>query len=74
MTSDDTMVNYESLSNAILDVLDDNLSDNYEIDVILKSATLVWDNTAVQVKSKDFVMIFDLISYELQDYTGYDAS
>ena len=72
--NDDTMVNYESLSNAILDVLDDNLSDNYEIDVILKSATLVWDNTAVQVKSKDFVMIFDLISYELQDYQGYDAS
>ena len=67
-------INYESLSNAILDVVDDNLSDNYDINVILKSATIVWDNTAVQVKSKDFVMIFDLISYELQDYQGYDAS
>ena len=67
-------INYESLSNAILDVVDDNLSDNYDINVILKSATIVWDNTAVQVKSKDFVMIFDLISYELQDYQGYDAT
>lgn len=67
-------INYESLSNAIFDVLDDNLSDNYDINVILKSATIVWDNTAVQVKSKDFVMIFDLISYELQDYQGYDAT
>ena len=34
---------------------------------------MVWDGTGVEVKSKDFVMVFDLISYELLDYTGYDS-
>ncbi len=64
-------INLESLGHAILEVLDDE-STQYDIDVILKSATLVWDNTAVQVKSKDFEMIFDVISYELMDYQGHD--
>ena len=66
-------VNFDSLSNAILDVLDENIIENYDMDVVLKSAKLVWDGTAVQVTSKDFLMIFDKISYELEDYVGLDG-
>ena len=66
-------INMDSLENAILDVLDDSISDGYDISIILRSATLVWDDTAVEVKSKDFRMIFDLISYELMDYEGFDT-
>ena len=66
-------IDYESLEHAILEVLDDSLWGKYDINVILKSAKLVWDNTAVQVKSKDFVMIFNIIDYSLEDYQGFDA-
>ena len=65
-------INYNALANSILAQIDDNIIDNYDIDVILKSATPVWDNTAIQVKSKDFTMIFDIISYELLQYIGFD--
>lgn len=67
------LIDYEKLENAILDVLVDDNDEKYDIGVILKSAKLVWDNTAIEVKSNDFLMIFDLIDYSLQNYTGYDA-
>ena len=64
-------INYDYLTHAILDTLDENVS--VDIDTILKSAEIVWDGTAVQVKSSEFTMIFNIISYELEDYRGYDA-
>ena len=67
-----TEINLDYLKHAVLDVLDESIQEGYDLDIILKSATLVWDDTAVQVKGNDFIMIFDAISYELQDYQGYD--
>ena len=68
------MINFERLENAVLNVLGDEVSEKYNINVVLKSAKLVWDDTAVQVKSDDFLMIFDLITYDLENYEGFDAS
>lgn len=68
-----TEIDYEALSCAVLDVYDESLQSSLNMDTILKTAKLVWDNTAVEVKSKGTTMIFDLISYELMDYTGFDA-
>ena len=65
-------IDYDALLNSIQEQIDDSLIDSYDFDVILKSAEIVWDGTAVQVKSKDFTMIFDLISYELRQYIGFD--
>lgn len=67
-------IDLERLYHSILGVIDESIQDMYDFDVVLKSAEIVWDNTAVQVKSKDFVMVFDLIGYELLDYTGYDSN
>ena len=68
------MIDFERLENAVLNVLGDEVSEEYNINVVLKSARLVWDDTAVQVKSDDFLMIFDLITYDLENYEGFDAS
>ena len=68
------MIDFERLENAVLNVLGDEVSEKYNINVVLKSAKLVWDDTAVQVKSDDFLMIFDLITYDLENYEGFDAS
>lgn len=66
-------INMNSLENAILEVLDDEGTTVPDVSVILKTAELVWDDTAVQVTTSNTKMIFDLISYEMQDYIGYDA-
>lgn len=65
-------IDYEALSNAVQEVIDENLLSRYDFEAILRTAKVVWDNTAVQVTSNDFIMVFDLISYELLDYTGND--
>ena len=65
-------IDFDALENSILEQLDDNIINEYDMSVILKSAELVWDETAIQVKSKDFTMIFDIISYELIQYIGLD--
>lgn len=67
-----TTINLERLRHAILEVLDESIQDQYDIDIILKSAVLCWDDTCVEVKSVGFKMVFNLISYELEDYIGYD--
>lgn len=67
-------IDLESLYHAMVSVVDESIQDSYDFDSILKTANVVWDGTAVEVKSKDFVMVFDLISYELLDYTGYDSN
>ena len=68
------MIDFECLENAVLEVLSDDISEKYDMNIILKSAKLVWDDTAVQVKSNDFLMIFDLVSYNLENYEGFDVS
>lgn len=65
-------IDYEALRNSVIDQLDEGIIEDYDFDTILKTAEVVWDNTAVKVKSKDFEMIFDLISYELLQYIGFD--
>lgn len=65
-------IDYEVLNNAIQENIDENLIGKYDFEEILRTAKIVWDNTAVQVTSNDFIMVFDLISYELLDYTGND--
>lgn len=65
-------IDYEVLNNVIQENIDENVIDQYDFEAILRTAKVVWDNTAVQVTSNDFIMIFDKISYELRDYTGND--
>lgn len=65
-------IDYEALNNAVQDNIDENLLSKYDFNTICNSAEIVWDSTAVQVKSSDFTMVFDLISYDLVDYTGND--
>ena len=65
-------IDYDALLNSIQDNIDERLLDSYDWDVVLKSAIPCWDDTAIQVKSKDFTMIFDNISYELLQYEGFD--
>ena len=67
-----TSIDYDALLNSIQDNIDESLLDGYDWDVVLKSAEIVWDETAIQVTSKDFTMIFDILSYELLQYTGFD--
>lgn len=62
----------ESLYHAIQMQIDDNLLDEYNFDSIIRSAEIVWDNTAVKVTAKDFTMIFSLIDYECLQYIGLD--
>lgn len=65
-------IDYETLLYSIKDNIDDSLIDEYDFDVLLQSAEACWDDTAIQVKSRDFTMVFDNISYEILDYTGFD--
>ena len=67
-------INYESLSDAVQEQIDDSIINQYDLNSILRSAELCWDNTAVMVKATDFIMVFDLIGYELLDYTGNDIN
>lgn len=67
-------IDYSALNNAIQEVIDENLLNKYDFEAILRTAKLVWDNTAVQVTNNDFIMTFDLVSYELLDYTGNDIT
>lgn len=65
-------IDYEALSNAVQEQIDDSLIEDYDFDAILRTAKIVWDSTAVQVTATNFIMVFDIISYELMDYTGND--
>ena len=67
-------INYESLADAVQEQIDDSIITHYDLNSILRSAELCWDNTAVMVKANDFIMVFDLIGYELLDYTGNDIN
>lgn len=65
-------IDYNTLLHSIQEQIDDSISEGYDFEALLRSATICWDGTAVQVIGKDFVMVFDLINYDLLDYTGYD--
>ena len=65
-------IDFVALENAVKEQIDDSLLSKYDFQTILKTAELVWDGTAVQVTASDFVMVFDLVSYECVDYTGND--
>lgn len=67
-------IDYDSLLNSILDNIDENLQSKYDFNTILLSAEKVWDDTAVRVRATDFEMIFDLIDYEILEYTGNDIT
>ena len=67
-------IDYETLYYSIIDNLDENLIESYDLDTIIQSAKLTWDDTAVEVNSTDFTMIFDILTFEILDYTGYDIS
>ena len=70
----DKEIDYETLLHSIQEQIDDSLIENYDFESLLRTATICWDGTAVQVKSTDFIMVFDLINYDLLDYTGYDMN
>ncbi len=67
------MIDFDALLYAIKDIIEENLQDAYDYETILNSAEIVWDNTAIQVSASNFKMTFDIMTYELLDYTGYDA-
>lgn len=65
-------IDYNTLLHSIQEQIDDSIIDGYDFEALLRTATICWDGTAVQITGKDFVMVFDLINYDLLDYTGYD--
>ena len=65
-------IDYESLEISLRDQIDESLLSKYDFNTILRTAEMVWDDTAVKVTANDFVMIFDLIDYECVEYTGND--
>lgn len=65
-------IDSESLYHAIQLQIDEKKLDEYNFDSILRTAEMVWDNTAVKVTAKDFEMIFSLIDYECLQYIGFD--
>ena len=67
------MIDFDALLYAIKDTIEENLQNAYDYETILNSAEIVWDNTAIQVSASNFKMTFDIMTYELLDYTGYDA-
>lgn len=69
-----TEIDFEELIHGIQEQMDDSVIEGYDLDSLLRTATICWDGTAVQVTGKDFVMVFDLINYDLLDYTGYDMN
>lgn len=67
-------IDYDMLLNSIEEQIDENDLDSYNFESLLKTAELCWDNTAIQIKSVNFTMIFDLISYECLSYDGFDIN
>ena len=67
-------IDFESLYHAIAQVLDESIQARYDFDSILRTAKIVWDGLGVEVRANDFTMVFDVVSYELLDYTGYDSN
>lgn len=66
------MIDYERLLNALKDnILEENWG-QYDLEGIVHNASLCWDDTAVMVKSNDFVFVFDLISYECKSVSTND--
>lgn len=57
-------IDYERLMNALKDVLLEEHWDNYDLNSIVKNASLCWDDTAILVKSSNFEFVFDIISYD----------
>lgn len=66
-------VDYEALEISIYSVLDERDYGKYDMKNILRTADMVWDNTAIEVKASDFKLIVDSLTYEVLDYTGYDG-
>ncbi|AMK16333.1 hypothetical protein [Methanobrevibacter olleyae] len=66
-------IDYNSLYHAVANNLDDSIIEKYDLDGLLRTATLCWDGTGVMVSGSDFSMVFDLVNYDLLDYTGFDA-
>lgn len=66
-------VDYEALEISIYSILDERDYDKYDMKTILRTADMVWDDTAIEVKASDFKIIVDNLTYEVLDYTGYDG-
>ena len=58
------MIDYDRLLISVKDVLLEEHWDNYDLEAVVRNAVLCWDDTAVMVKSNDFVFVFDIRSYE----------
>ena len=58
------MIDYERLLYALKDCLLEDQWEDYDLESIVRNASLCWDDTAILVKSVDFEFVFDLVSYE----------
>ena len=58
------MIDYERLLYALKDCLLEEQWEDYDLNSIVRNASLCWDDTAVMVKSTDFEFVFDVVSYE----------
>ena len=66
-------IDFEALYNSVCSCLDEKIIDGYDLDTVVRNAVPCWDNTAIMVKSTDFVIVVDAISYDVVDYTGFDG-
>ena len=68
------MIDYDSLLNSVKEVLLEDLWEDYDLESIVRNASLCWDDTAVMVKSSDFTFIFDLVSYDCVSVSTNDLN
>ena len=58
------MIDYERLLYALKDMLLEEQWEDYDLNSVVRNASLCWDDTAILVKSVDFEFVFDVVSYE----------
>lgn len=66
------MIDYERLMNSVKDVILEEHWCNYDLNTIVRNASLCWDDTGVLVKSSDFEFVFDIISYDCLNVSTMD--
>ena len=68
------MIDYERLMNSVKDVILEEHWSNYDLNTIVRNASLCWDDTAVLVKSSDFEFVFNIISYDCLNVSTMDIN
>lgn len=68
------MIDYERLLIALKNVLLEDHWVNYDFNTIVGAAQPCWDGTGILVKSTDFEVVFDAMTYECLSVDSFDLA